>query len=232
MHRWGVRVTEIDTRVHRALADESRVQLLRALRAAGQPLGTRELAEQAGLHQTTVRGHLDVLMKAGLVDAQPEERGARGRPRLLYRSLPVQESPQGPNDYGLLAHVLASQLAGMAADPAEQARIAGLVWGRYLVERPPPFVTVTADEARATLVELFRSLGFDPALDAAGDRLLCRRCPYVDVARRHPDVVCSLHLGLLQGALETLGSPLTAERLDPWVEPSLCVAQLRGSAPA
>lgn len=228
-------MVEIDTRVHRALADESRVQLLRALRAAGKPLGTRELAEQAGLHQTTVRAHLDVLMKAGLVDAETEERGARGgsgRPRLLYRSLAVEDSPQRPSDYGLLAHVLASQLAGMPGDPAERARIAGLAWGRYLVERPPPFTTVTADEARATVVNLFRTLGFDPAIDAAGDRLLCRRCPYVEVARRHPDVVCSLHLGLLQGALETLGSPLTAERLDPWVEPSLCVAQLDGSASA
>lgn len=224
-------MAEIDTRVHRALADESRVGLLRLLRTTDHPLGARELAEAAGLHQTTVRAHLDVLIEAGLVASAPEERGTRGRPRLLYRALPVPESPQGPGDYGLLAHVLASQLAGMAADPAEQARAAGYAWGRYLVERPPPFTTVTADEARATLVELFAGLGFDPAVDDDGDRFFCRRCPYLDVARRHPDVVCSLHLGLLQGALETLGSPLAAERLDPWVEPSLCIAQLKTSRP-
>lgn len=224
-------MAEIDTRVHRALADESRVGLLRTLRSAEHPLGARELAERAGLHQTTVRAHLDVLIEAGLVESAPEERGTRGRPRLLYRALPVGQTPHTPGDYGLLAHVLASQLAGMAADPAEQARAAGLAWGRYLVERPPPFATVTADEARATLVELFGALGFDPAIDDGGERLLCRRCPYQEVARRHPDVVCSLHLGLMQGALEALGSPLAAEGLDPWVEPSLCVARLTTGTP-
>lgn len=225
-------MAEINMRVHRALADESRVELLRSLRVAGQPLGARELAERAGLHQTTVRAHLDVLIEAGLVESEPEERGTRGRPRLLYRALPAPETPQGAGDYGLLAHVLASQLAGMADNPAEQARAAGLAWGRYLVERPPPFTSVTADEARETLLELFAALGFDPAVDEAGERLFCRRCPFIDVARRHPDVVCSLHLGLLQGALETLGGPLAAERLDPWVEPSLCVAQLKTTTPA
>jgi hypothetical protein len=40
-----------------------------------------------------------------------------------------------------------------------------------------------------------------------------------------------VHLGLLEGALDALGGPLTAERLDPLVEPSLCVAHL-GQPPA
>ena len=30
----------------------------------------------------------------------------------------------------------------------------------------------------------------------------------------------------MQGAMDTLGAPLTVDRLDPFVEPDLCVAQL------
>jgi hypothetical protein len=35
----------------------------------------------------------------------------------------------------------------------------------------------------------------------------------------------------MQGAMTTLGTPLTVERLDPFVEPDLCVAHLRAYAP-
>ena len=35
-----------------------------------------------------------------------------------------------------------------------------------------------------------------------------------------------MHLGLMQGALATLGSSATVEQLDPFAEPDLCVAHL------
>ncbi len=39
-------------------------------------------------------------------------------------------------------------------------------------------------------------------------------------------MVCSIHLGLIQGLLAELGAPVKAERLDPFVEPGLCIAHL------
>lgn len=220
-------MTEPDPRVHRALSADSRVRLLQALTAADRPLGARELADEAALHLTTVRAHLDVLIEAGLVESEPERRTSPGRPRVLYRAS-SQQPPAATGDYRLVAEVLASHLAGTASDPAEKAQAAGHAWGRYLVDGPPPFADLSADEARAKVVELFAALGFDPQLAEEGDRIFVRRCPFVDLARRHPEVACSMHLGLLRGALETLGAPLTAERIDPLVEPSLCVAHLEG----
>jgi hypothetical protein len=38
--------------------------------------------------------------------------------------------------------------------------------------------------------------------------------------------VCSLHLGLMQGALARMRAPVTADRLQPFAEPSLCIAYL------
>lgn len=40
-------------------------------------------------------------------------------------------------------------------------------------------------------------------------------------------LVCTVHLGLMQGVMETLGAPITAERLEPLVEPDLCLVHLR-----
>jgi predicted ArsR family transcriptional regulator len=54
-----------------------------------------------------------------------------------------------------------------------------------------------------------------------------RRCPFRDLAERYPRVVCSMHEGLIDGALEELGSDLAIDRLEPWVEPTHCVATLR-----
>ena len=51
------------------------------------------------------------------------------------------------------------------------------------------------------------------------------RCPFRDLAEEHGDVVCSVHLGLIRGAL-AVGAPVTATRLEPFVEPSLCRARL------
>lgn len=66
----------------------------------------------------------------------------------------------------------------------------------------------------------------DQGSDVSGARIRLRHCPFREVAERHQDVVCSLHLGLMQGALAELHTPVAADRLDPFVEPELCIAHL------
>jgi predicted ArsR family transcriptional regulator len=46
------------------------------------------------------------------------------------------------------------------------------------------------------------------------------------VAERHQDVVCALHLGLMQGVLAQLRAPVGTDRLQPFAEPSVCTADL------
>ncbi len=215
-----------DVQVHRALADETRAQLLRILRAAPEPLDAHALADQLGLHPTTVRAHLDVLVEAGLVTSDTETRTTPGRPRRLYAAGADGAASAQAGGYRLLAEMLVSHLAGTSDDATQDAVAAGHVWGTYLVDRPPPYTTTTADTARTEIVELMDRLGFQPELDDDGTRILLRRCPFLDVAERHPDVVCSLHLGIMQGALRTLRAPLEARDMEPFVQPSLCVAHM------
>ena len=73
-------------------------------------------------------------------------------------------------------------------------------------------------------------LGFAPRVEAAAGggeyQLWLRQCPFREVARKHQGVICTLHLGLMRGALARMRAPVTAEGLEPFAEPSLCIARL------
>jgi len=75
---------------------------------------------------------------------------------------------------------------------------------------------------------LFAELGFEPELrgEPEAPQIRMRACPFRAVARDHPDVVCSVHLGLLREALRQRGSTAVGLRLEPFVEPELCIAHL------
>jgi predicted ArsR family transcriptional regulator len=65
------------------------------------------------------------------------------------------------------------------------------------------------------------------AAERHGDRLEMRRCPFYSLAETGPEVICTLHHGIIDGALEAAGAAERVDRLEPFVEPSLCVAHLQ-----
>lgn len=209
----------------------SRARVLRVVREAGAaPLGVREIAERAGLHPNTTRFHLDGLSEAGLVERVAEDRDRPGRPRVMYRA----EAADGRHSYRLLAEMLASLVSGLLPDPERAALEAGRAWGRHLADAPAPFQRLDPAEALKRLNRLMAGIGFSPEFehdtghtDPDEVRIRVRNCPFGTVAEQHADVVCRLHLGLIQGALEELDVPMAADRLDPLVEPHLCLAYLR-----
>jgi predicted ArsR family transcriptional regulator len=206
----------------------SRADVLDMLRAADGPLGVREVAQRTGLHPNTARFHLEALTGAGLAVRETEDRETPGRPRIGYRA--AAGGPAGRRRYRLLAEMLTSLIAGTTPEPSRAAEEAGREWGGYLTEQPPPYHKVTGEQAVAKLTAIMEEMGFAPRAEAdpgSGQYRLClRQCPFREVAEQHQDVICALHLGLMRGALDRMRAPVTAERLDPFVEPSLCVARL------
>jgi predicted ArsR family transcriptional regulator len=214
-------------RAHRALGDVSRFRILEELRGQGK-LDSHQLGRLVGLHPNTVRFHVDQLVEAGLVRTVTAPAVGRGRPRVLYEAI-VDVTQAQQSGYRLLAQILASYLAS-TDQPQAVAESAGRAWGSYLTEKPPPFAEISSGEAMKKLVRLFAELGFMP--EAAGEanerKLLLHRCPFREVAESNQEVVCSVHLGMLKGALAEMGAPIEAVGLEPFVEPNLCVAHLRG----
>ena len=224
-------MADLSVKTHKALADISRFRILEDLRGRG-PLDSRELGRLVGLHPNTVRSHVDQLIEAGLVRAVSAPAAGRGRPRVLYEAIADSASVQ-LGGYRLLAQILASYLAS-TDQPQAVAENAGRAWGSYLTEKPQPFSGISADEATQKVVELFDQLGFMPeAVEESEERrILLHHCPFREVAESNQKVVCAVHLGMLKGALAEMGAPLQATRLEPFVEPTLCVAHLRGGAAA
>jgi predicted ArsR family transcriptional regulator len=214
----------------------SRAGVLDMLSAADRPVDVREVAQRLGLHANTARFHLEALVAAGLAVREAEDRQTPGRPRIGYRA--VADGPAGRRRYRLLAEMLASLIAGTMPEPGAGAEEAGRVWGAYLTDQPPPYQRISAAEAISKLERTMEGLGFAPQV-AAGDgegryELRLHQCPFREVAQQHRDVICGLHLGLMRGAFDVMRAPVTAESLEPFAEPSLCVARLgaRLGAPA
>lgn len=217
---------EASLRRHRALADPSRARILGEL-VDGGPRDARQLAEEVGLHVNTVRVHLSALVDAGLVASEKQPPRGRGRPRIAYRAT-AAAADEGGRHYRLLAEVLTALVARFGPEATEHLEEMAESWGRYLVESPAPFATLTEAEVSDRLLDLLAEVGFEPRLEqtARERKILMRPCPFLELARAHSDVVCPIHLGLMRGALAELGAGMRATKLEPFVKPDLCVARL------
>lgn len=201
---------------HVALSGQ-RLRVLEHVRAHGS-LRAAEAAAGLGLHQNTAREHLDALVELGLVERSTEPAVGRGRPAALYRPS-VADPTLVARDYAGLATALAGHLARTSADPERDARAAGVEWGRELGEG-----TAHADGAqRQAVLDALTRLGFAPEDDGAERGVALRRCPLLEAARRYPSVVCQVHLGIVEGLLQSIDAP-TGPGLDliPFAEPGAC----------
>lgn len=185
----------------RALASASRLAILRLLRERDEPVLVTEVAEATGLHPNTAREHLDRLVAARFVERIVEHRAVPGRPRWRY--------------------ALVARPAAAAAD--ERFRAA------YLSEEPAWDLPDPVARRQVAAVELhLDDLGFDPEVAPQESTVHLRRCPYATLARERTELMCQVHLELVQDVLEVEGGPVTAERLDPFVGPQHCLLHLRG----
>ncbi|HEX5994302.1 MAG TPA: helix-turn-helix domain-containing protein [Jiangellales bacterium] len=209
---------------------ESRSRVLAAVQDSPEPVGVGRIAARLRVHANTVRFHLDALVRAGLVERVPEQRRRPGRPRNLY-AVRAESSVIGLRSYRLLAEILAGFVAANLDEPAKAAVEAGRTWGRFLAEPPPPYRRVDDDSAVEQLTRTLTAIGFAPETRAGRTRQIrLHHCPFREVAQDHRDVVCAIHLGLMQGLLAELGASVDAERLEPFVEPNLCIAHLAARA--
>lgn len=208
---------------HAALAVQSRRAMLEVLRAKTS-LDVSALAAAVGLHVTTVRFHLEVLEQAGLVRHSSEPPSRPGRPRRLYAAVALGDESE--NRHQQLSQVLAS---GLAADILGGPQLAEQAGRRWAVEQVPVEAPTSWDQGTRRVSDLFDRLGFAPRLADDPDfrRLELRGCPFRDVARGYPHIVCSVHLGLLREALDRGGVPRAADaQLRAFVEPELCVVDI------
>lgn len=193
-----------------------RQAILDVLRDSDEPLSIVEVALALEIHANTVRFHVDRLVADGLVSEEPPAVRNPGRPPKLLRAIRTMD-PAGPRDYRLLAEILVDTLA-RGPDPQGQAVAAGREWGQRLAA------------ASGGMLPLLNELGFSPQpLDAQATRIALRSCPFLEVAQQRPDIVCRVHHGLMQGALQAWNRGGGQVKLVPFAQPDACLAHLQSA---
>jgi len=228
--------TDLSAARHTALASEPRRRALALLNDSALPLEVGAVATALGLHVTTARFHLEQLEAAGLVERQIARAGQRGRPRVLFSAavVPVPADQAQRQLTQALAAVIGEDTDGGRA----RAVRAGERWSAQYEAVAAAAATVAgapaADTASAApvpdlvppLLRVLTEIGFEPDVRADEGTIALPACPFRAEARANPDVVCSVHLGLMKGLARSLGHDATGIRLQPFVEPNLCLVHL------
>lgn len=220
------------------MTSSTRRAVLELLRQADPDpgVGASDVAAALGLHVTTARFHLERMVTAGVVTTA-QRRGSVGRPRKVYLADPDPASLATPEALQafttLLTGAWSAAADGAPIDPEQAGR-------RWVEERSDAVTPPSAGSPGAWLgkvgmaVDLLEEWGYQPELrTAAGGRtveLTLSACPFLSMARAHPDVVCGIHRGLIRGTMAAVGEAGATVDLEPFVTERSCVARLTTSA--
>jgi predicted ArsR family transcriptional regulator len=197
-------VLPVSKDVLKALGDNTRYAIYLELARSPRPLATAEIADTLGLHPNTVRPHLDRMREVGLLDVAVDGRGEVGRPQHRY-SLAAAAPSLGlePPTMPVLARMVLAMATRLGASPTDAAAVGeteGHARAAAYDDAPSALEALVADLER---------LGFDPIVtdgeDDATAVVAFANCPFADLARTHPDLVCGLHRGLVAGFVAAMG---------------------------
>ena len=191
-----------------AISSASRIEILRLLQS-GPQCTLAELCEGTGLHANTVREHLQRLVDAGYAVAATEHRTTRGRPRVLYS-----------------AATGAAASSPVARRKVRDAAARGDLMRRIMPDTAGGDLSTDAVHQLDALVDDLAEAGFDPVVDAAALTLDLTPCHHATAQAEHRDVLCRVHLGVMQGVLTEAGGPLAIDGMLTGCDPTVCVVQL------
>jgi predicted ArsR family transcriptional regulator len=206
------------------LGDPVRRQLYRFVVAQPEPVSRERAAAGVGVAVHVAKFHLDRLEEDGLLEVESRRPPGRtgpgaGRPAKLYRRSTRDIAVSLPERrYDLAGRILAeavsqAQRTGRSVDAlvTEAARATGRALGeaaRQAAEESPGPADPLDAASRALAAN-----GYEPRLYSDGMTLA--NCPFHDLARSHPAIVCGLNLDLINGLLDALPAQGLCAVLDP-----------------
>jgi predicted ArsR family transcriptional regulator len=224
------------------LADQLRQRLYRFVAVQPRPVTRDQAAAAVGISRKLAAFHLDKLAAAGLLETTEPDPASRrpgpGRAPKAYRPAAVEVALTIPQRrYELLGEVLAHAILadGPASSARHTARQLARERGQALGERvrtqrrlgrlgPERALTVTG--------ELLAGCGYAPARTATQRQLLLLNCPFQQLARRAPELICGLNQQFMAGLLAGLRSRRVEAVLqsDAAADPARCCVVLQEAA--
>jgi predicted ArsR family transcriptional regulator len=221
------------------LADELRQRLYRFVAAQPGPVTRDQAAAAVGISRKLAAFHLDKLAAAGLLEtAAPDPASRRpgpGRTPKAYRPAAAEVTLSIPTRrYDALGEVLAQAI--VANGPASTTRHTahqlahdrGVALGeRVRAERR--LGRLGPERALTVIGELLGACGYAPVRAPTQLQLLLRNCPFQQLARRAPELVCGLNQDFLAGLLAGLRASRIEALLQP--DPTRCCVLVQGPTP-
>jgi predicted ArsR family transcriptional regulator len=216
-----------------ALEDDLRRRMYVFIRRQGRPVSRDEAAEHVGISRKLAAFHLDKLVERGLLTAHYARlpgRGGRGagRSSKLYEVSDLEVEVSIPErHYDIVGEIMVAALTEDSKEsPREVARRIAYDRGHALGEevkaelrlRPPG-----PERALAVAEETLSSYGYEPY--RTGEEISLRNCPFHNLSRRSPDLVCGLNREFIDGLLRGLGNESVEAALEP--TPGECCVKLR-----
>jgi len=184
-----------------ALRDPTRRGILLSFYEERGPRSVDDVAAAAGIHRTVAFGHLEKLVGLGFLGTS-QRRGAPGKPPKLYHLVAGPLELHHPaRQFATLAGLLAAGLQQFGEPGVEAARDAGRRQGVALA-------TPRAASIEDALLPLALLGG---AYAVEDQRVVARNCIFAEACAGAPEVICQLHAGMIEGALQGAGTPRHVE---------------------
>jgi predicted ArsR family transcriptional regulator len=222
-----------------ALGEPIRRALYRYVAAQPEPVDRVQAADAVGVAHHAAKFHLDKLEAAGLLDvdySRPPGRGApgAGRPAKRYRRSAAEVAVSLPERrYDLAGHIMAQAITAASTSGVSIARAlrdAATAAGRRLGVQARDQLSRRAGRAQAlqSVSDVLSEYGYEPRPDGA--ELVLANCPFHDLAREHPDLICGVNHDLLESALNHCGCDGLHAHLDP--APGRCCVRISAAPTA
>jgi predicted ArsR family transcriptional regulator len=215
-----------------SLEDETRRELYLYARGEDGPVTRDAAAARVGISERLAAYHLDRLVEVGLLRAHYARKPGRsgpgaGRSSKYYEPSELEVDLSIPERrYAFMGEML---VAGIAeADRGEPAREAAIrVMGEHGVAVGRDARPQTRRKASLRAVrQILARAGFEPFERSKGTITL-RNCPYAQLSRQAPEVVCRMNHAFVEGILQGMGEGSFEAVLDPR-EGECCVRVVTG----
>ncbi|PQZ95032.1 transcriptional regulator [Arthrobacter sp. MYb227] len=202
----------------------TRANILELVEIQPVPTTLAAIVRNCGLHENTVRTHLDELTRDGYLRKTKAEAQGRGRPAWLFSAV----TPLEPSPFAGLTSALAEVLYETSDNPTRDAKRAGAKWGKQLQSTLPEIREAVAGvaEAKERVMGVLDGIGFEPTSDARTEEITLNRCPLIEAANKHPEIICNVHLGIIEGAADSMGFTSDGSVLLPFSAPGQCSLNL------
>ena len=216
------------------LGEDLRRRMYLYVREQTKPVSRDEVAQAVGVSRKLAAFHLDKLAEEGLLSYQYQRPPGRsgpgaGRPAKVYRPSDVQLEVSIPErNYDLVGRLLVDAIRTESpsdeprAHAFETAREAGMNLGEK-VRREERLRPPGNERTLAVASNVLSDHGFEPA--RKGDEVILRNCPFHELSRYAPDVVCGMNQAFIEGLLRGLGNETVDAALEP--KPGQCCVTLR-----